>query len=320
MHAEALRLSQESNDEIGLASTLTAQGIVAFYRGQFDRVQTCCQQSLLRFRHLNAALGIAGNLLFLGWTAYCQENYETARQLLEESTTLFNALGHPGFSTEACVVLAHTWLAFGDITGAYAAVEHTLSYERSVGNKENVAHGLCALGYIALKQNDLIQARIYFEGSLKHLMTGIWKFSRITLVRAHCLEGLGEIALARDQPVWTTLLFGAAEAVRTINGNYCLIRFEQTIYEYTLASARTQLGENSFSALWMEGRVMTPEQALAAEGRAQSRQPVPEVSSSHLTPTRTTQDMSQVHATPNTLLTPREVEILRLLAQGLTNN
>ena len=39
-------------------------------------------------------------------------------------------------------------------------------------------------------------------------------------------------------------------------------------YEQAVATARAQMGEQAFTAAWAEGRTMTPEQALAAEGPA----------------------------------------------------
>ena len=71
-----------------------------------------------------------------------------------------------------------------------------------------------------------------------------------------------------------------------------------------MAAARAQLGEQAFATAWAEGRTMTLEQALAAEG--QSIRPTP---TSPARPTATYPDG----------LTAREVEVLRLLAQGLTS-
>jgi len=68
-----------------------------------------------------------------------------------------------------------------------------------------------------------------------------------------------------------------------------------------VATVRAQLGEEAFAIAWQEGRTMSPEQALAASG---------ELSSSPTT------------ASPPPYpdgLTAREVEVLRVVAQGLTN-
>src|SRR6266566_1804655 len=84
----------------------------------------------------------------------------------------------------------------------------------------------------------------------------------------------------------------------------------QAMHEFTIASVHAQLGEQAFAVAWAEGRSMTLEQALAAQGQAT-------VSASP--------SAGPASASPAKLpsypagLTAREVEVLRLLARGLTN-
>jgi DNA-binding NarL/FixJ family response regulator len=81
--------------------------------------------------------------------------------------------------------------------------------------------------------------------------------------------------------------------------------------EFTIAAARAQLGEEVFTAVLAEGRTMTPEQALAAQG------PVTIPATAPAGPP------SVPHAakapTYPAGLTAREVEVLRLVTQGLTD-
>jgi len=86
---------------------------------------------------------------------------------------------------------------------------------------------------------------------------------------------------------------------------------DRPAYEGFVTAARSHLGEKSFAAAWAEGRTMTPEQALTAKGSITAPQQLP------TTPSTTPP------AKPSTTypggLTAREVEVLRLLAQGLTD-
>jgi DNA-binding NarL/FixJ family response regulator len=75
-------------------------------------------------------------------------------------------------------------------------------------------------------------------------------------------------------------------------------------YERALASARAQLGEKTFAAAWEEGRTMTLEQALASQGPVTAMQ-----QSTSLSPRPAYPDG----------LTAREVEVLRLVALGMTD-
>jgi len=105
-------------------------------------------------------------------------------------------------------------------------------------------------------------------------------------------------------------LLGAAEVLREAAG-IPLSPIEGADYERVVAAARIWLGDLAFAAAWTEGRAMTPEQAIAAREQL-------------LIPGRTHKDArgkkpkSPVALYPNDL-TGREVEVLRLVAQGLTD-
>ena len=82
-------------------------------------------------------------------------------------------------------------------------------------------------------------------------------------------------------------------------------------YEKAVAAARIHLGEMAFTSAWSEGRTMSLEQVLAAKG------------TSEILPLITMEPSSvsskPVPSTSPAGLTAREMEVLRLLAQGLTS-
>jgi DNA-binding NarL/FixJ family response regulator len=88
-------------------------------------------------------------------------------------------------------------------------------------------------------------------------------------------------------------------------------------YERAVATARAQLGEQAFATAWAEGRTMTLEHVLDGARRL-SPSPI----SSRLADA--TEPGAPVHSPEpaplvSATLTPREKEVLRLLAQGLTS-
>ena len=125
---------------------------------------------------------------------------------------------------------------------------------------------------------------------------------------ASCLEGIGEIALAQGNPSWTVQLFAAAKAVRAANGYHTPLGIEQPFYDQTLSQARAKLGEQTFDVLWTEGQIITLDQVMNAEVKEDNPH---SFSSSASVPVRA--------STPLHDLTRRELEVLHLLAQGLTN-
>jgi DNA-binding NarL/FixJ family response regulator len=81
-------------------------------------------------------------------------------------------------------------------------------------------------------------------------------------------------------------------------------------YEQAMALARAQLGEAAFRAAWAQGSSMTPEQALAA----QEQEMTPTALPAGPLPTPAMKSSTSPFG-----LTAREVEVLRLLAQGWTD-
>jgi DNA-binding CsgD family transcriptional regulator len=127
---------------------------------------------------------------------------------------------------------------------------------------------------------------------------------------AYCLVGLGEVVAAEEQVPWAVLLWGAAESLYETIGT-SLPPVERTAYEHLMAAARAQLGEEAFATAWAQGRTMTPEQALAVRE--------PQAIPAEITPvTPSTTPASPAPSYPAGL-TAREVEVLRLVAQGLSN-
>ena len=117
---------------------------------------------------------------------------------------------------------------------------------------------------------------------------------------------------AQGEFTWAARLLGTTEALREALGTP-LPPVERAAYERSVAATRAQLGEKPFAAAWARGRTMTPEQALAAQGRTSvpTATPIP--------PADTSAPPAKSPTTYPAGLTAREVEVLRLLAQGLTS-
>ena len=116
-------------------------------------------------------------------------------------------------------------------------------------------------------------------------------------------------ASTRDA-MWAARLWGAAESLREAIG-MPLPPVDRVDYERSVAAARAQLGEKTFVAAWEEGRTMTAEQALAAQGAVMGPAPLP--------PDQPSPAPAKSAPTYPNDLTQREVEVLRLVAAGSSN-
>jgi DNA-binding NarL/FixJ family response regulator len=101
---------------------------------------------------------------------------------------------------------------------------------------------------------------------------------------------------------------GAAETLRDATG-VAIPPIDRTFKDRIISTVRAQLGEKAFTAARAEGRSLTLEQALAFQEQLTPAKQSP--------PDHTTPPPPPVY--PNEL-TAREVEVLRLVAQGLTDS
>jgi predicted ATPase/DNA-binding NarL/FixJ family response regulator/tRNA A-37 threonylcarbamoyl transferase component Bud32 len=310
IHEEALRLCKEVGAKSELAELIAMLGVVPLFHGEYTQAREILEEGLALCKEVGNVWLTATFLYFLGWIAYEQGEYTHARLLTEESLAHHRTLGKPIFFLETLITYAYELIALGDELTARTLLEEALSLSRELESQDDSARTLCGLGYLALRQGDLVQARTHYEESITTLQ-GRWIVPRLKWALASSLEGLGEIASAVGQVAWTVRLFAAANAVRSAHGYYSPLAMKQPFYDQTVAAVRAQLGENAFTALWAEGHQLTPLEALTAEARAPITMSGPRaVSTSTLSPL----------ATVPGGLTAREVEVLRLVAIGLSKN
>ena len=168
---------------------------------------------------------------------------------------------------------------------------------KEMGHRHGTAESLSAFGKVLAAEGDYPAAQELYEESLALLgeLGERWMIAR-------GLVGLGEVVAAGHKLAWAAQLWGAADALRDALG-IPIPPVELTEYERSLSATRVHLGERAFAAAWAQGRAMTPQQALAAQGHKP-------------TPTPSATPSPQAYPAG---LTAREVEVLHLLAGGLTD-
>ncbi len=258
------------------------------------------------FRELGNKRGIATSLKQSAlWLFVAQGDQEIVRARLEESLTLFRELGDKDGMAFCYWLSGWVALSQGDTATAHALVEQSLALWREIGNRWYTAWSLGMLGKVAAHRGDLVTARALLEECL-----AILRVSDDKWFTAFCLEELASVVTAQGEVIWATRLWGAAKALRDTVG-LPLPPVFRADYERSVATARTQLGEKAFITAWAEGRTMTPEQVFISRGPAT-------ISTSTPVGSLSTPPAKSPHLYPDEL-TAREVEVLRLVAQGLTN-
>jgi len=110
-------------------------------------------------------------------------------------------------------------------------------------------------------------------------------------------------------------LWGAAEGLCAALGAP-LPPDERAFVARAATTVRAEIGEEAFTLAWAEGRAMTPEQALAALERTIILSSHPPVQATR--GARRARQQLPSPSSPNDL-TEREMEVLRLVARGLTD-
>jgi predicted ATPase/DNA-binding NarL/FixJ family response regulator len=288
---ESVRHYQVLADTNGLAYSLMVLGGLATGYREPGEVRAWLEKSLSLFQALNNQEGIAWSLYALARLSFLLDDWEHASTFKQEALTLFRSLGLDEGVAQMLLLLGQVHLRQGEATSAHALFQESLHLFQENGNRRGAAHALFSLACDAVLQRSQEAAQLYWDESLA-LLSALHDTQSVIAA----LEALAAVAAQRQEARWAAHLWGAAEALReTIRPATSSTAHPAS--ERSIAAARAQLDPATFAAAWATGRTLTPEQAFAVW----DKHPV------SLSP-QYPGDLSQ-----------REIEVLRLLARGLTN-
>jgi predicted ATPase/class 3 adenylate cyclase/DNA-binding CsgD family transcriptional regulator len=294
---ESLVFLRETGDKTLTAWALNALALVLLYQAEYAKVHPLAEQAIETCKEVGDTTGVAISLITLARAVFWRGDLVRAQALAEESLALARGTGIKSVEALALALRGEIALAQGEMTTARLLTEDSHRLWREVGNQGMVAATRALLGMVLTAQGDYTAARTMYEESL---LRGL-----AVVELAPTLEGLAVVGAEQGETIWAMRLLAAAAALRDAIGAP-LPRVSRANYERSVAAGRAQLGEQTFEAAWVEGRGMTWEQALAA------REPV----------TISRESLHAAVKSPPTSpdgLTRRELEVLRLLAQGLAD-
>ncbi|MGH9380472.1 MAG: ATP-binding protein [Thermoanaerobaculia bacterium] len=300
-HEQSLALYRTAGDMRGEAVALSNLGFQAHLQGDAHRAETLLAESLALCRELGDGRSMALALDKLGVIATEHGDQERAAALLEESLALFREAGDQWWIGVALLNLGVAAKHRGDAGRATACFWESLAISRTMGNHRLTAYSLSYLGLLAEEQGDLGGAVArYAEGlALCRDLGG-------QLPTPRFLEGLARTADDRGHPERATRLFGAAHALRIAIGSV-MFPADRARYDRGVAAVRRTLGMEAFANAWEAGRKLTPEQAID-EALVVAMEPALVVD------TKQPGVSAAVRG-----LTPRELDVLRLLVEGRTD-
>ncbi|HWZ18401.1 MAG TPA: LuxR C-terminal-related transcriptional regulator [Ktedonobacteraceae bacterium] len=286
------------------AKALKSAGWIAFQQKDFDHAETLLSEGLEVYRLLGDKQNIATSLYRLGLVTLAKGDYPLTQALIEDALSLYNQVGSKEGIADSLLVLSYAAIEQGEYSRAREQAEQGLLLFREIDDQWAMTYTLLGLARVVLLQGDAVTAQTLTEESLA-ISIELGNLGGI----ASCLERLAEISVAQEQLVWAVLLWGAAEHLRETT----TISLEST-QKSVVNAVRNKLGEEIFNSLWLQGRNMTPEQAIAAKESLFTQLAQEEMQQQASLTSTTRQKVSYPLG-----LTSREMDVLRLLAQGLTD-
>ncbi len=301
---EAAADFQELGDRWRQGQCYTEWARVATEQGQYEQASTLLSESLLLYQELGDQQRVAwvryllARLLFV-W----QQDQALAQQLAEQSLTYFREQDSIFYSAAPLGLLGLILLEHGELVTARPLLEESLAIDKKIGEETEDVQRSNGLARLLALQGDVLAARHLYQESL----TLLFKFNVYKEQVAAALEGLATLSAGQGEPRQAARFWGAAEALREAIGAPMYPVYRAS-YTQAITRVRAKLGEQAFRTAWARGRGMTPEQTLATlEPRTPQAPPTP-------------QSTARQPSSPTpALLTKRELEVLRLLTQGLTN-
>lgn len=349
----ALALRREIGDEPGVAAILTNLGAVAIMRGDRERAEALLDQALPLSRSLGDQVNQAMILRQLGELAQGRGEYDRATALCEEALGLNRAVGDKADAAWSLLRLGGVALDRGDHDRAGVLLEEALGLAREVGDEAAVGETLVQLGGAAAGQGDLARAGVLLDEAL----TAGRDLDHDGIVGA-ALRGLGDLARRRGQGLGAAsryaealALFAAGEDDPAMIGPLTGVAFlaarsgepkraarllgatsalrdalavvlppaDRAEHERAEATVRAALGESTFAVERAAGRASSAVAAIREAIAAAAAVPAVLPPEEPPTGAGSTATGSPPTAGRPAGLSEREVEVLQLLAAGLTN-
>ena len=308
-----LARAERTNDEPYIAGSLTQLAHITARRGDFDLAWRRYHRAYEIRRGRDELWAVGVSLHSMGSLARRRGDVDEALRLFTEAYELYTRSGHRHGIGQSSVELAETALIGGDIELARGHVDIALNEARAIDDRIVLANALLLGGRVQALDGDLRQAQI----SLGEALTTF----RDMMARediAINLEAFAELACVASRPYDAARIGGAAEALRE---RVQVIRGvdEQARVERMIAQLREDVGDEFFEDAWATGREMAIERVII-EALALPPFVIPSADEGDDAPDASVSTASEPSSPlAEAGLTPREIDVLRLVATGSSN-
>ena len=276
------------------AALLSGAGLLSWAAGDTARAGRYLERSVALFRRTDDAAGLAQALRFLSGNEESLGHYDRARTLVEESVSVFRTTGDEFGLAMSLARLGISAFNQHDDAAAATALDESIAISRGRGDGWPLAIALRHLALGTLRRGELERA----DGALREMLE-VLRARNDRFLGVQGLETLAELRVAQGRHRTGVLLFGALQALRESVGVAVIYASD---LEQWVVTARDALGAD-FAPTLSRGRGLGLDGAYAL---ALDEREAPAADRA-VQPSRDG-------------LTAREIDVLRLVARGLTNN
>jgi predicted ATPase/DNA-binding CsgD family transcriptional regulator len=297
---EALAIARAAGDDYLVAGLLRIRAVILLRQGQPGEALPLIESGLGVARRLGDPYLTARLLSARAFAADVAGDHAGAARDAAESARLFRQAGDRLGVGQMLGNLGYYELSAGDLDAARRHLAESRDIARPLNDRYSIVHTTFHLGLAEYLGGSPDAAGALFADTLN--------LARRTGMRAMMAYALLGLALAdrgrRDDPGWSARLHGAADQALADLG-HVLQPLEERLAGLDRQRLRAAIGDAAFEADYAAGRALDPAQVLAALGRTDpaAGQPPDAAASGEAV----------------TVLTPRELDVLKLVAQGLSN-
>jgi len=237
----------------------------------------------------------------LGHVEYVRGRWELARPLIEEAVRRWRELDIQSSAAGALNILSEVDYEIGDATASALRAEEALDLSRTIGHSSAAAFALVRLGRLASDRGNDHQAALAYREALQ-----LWSGIGERMLIGRTFADVAALAVAHNQPETAAMLIGAFDAhLQELEA--AAFPMDRGNYDQATVGAGAALGAEHYAALYAKGRALPLREAVAlAVAVSVDDRPV-ELPGAHRPVPRAG------------TLTPRELQVMRLLVEGLSD-
>ncbi len=304
---QSMRLCREGGDRWLQGWVLDSAARIAWKRGDAQAARAFLEESATMARQIKHNWALSSSRQLLAAIALAQGEYGRAAALAQETLTITRQVGDKAHLFDALFTLGEVALRLGDEKEAQERYQQSLALAQETGDQANVSRVFARLGDIARQRGDDESAPAHYQDSLS--LARVFDEQQAA---GKALLGLAHVSLARGRYWQAAQLFAATE--ERLDATTEMDPVERAEYARGVAETRTHLREQAYLKARDEGRSLPLEQVQMLAEQVDASEPV----SPH-TSHAVSAGEAALRKTYPARLSTREVEVLRLVAEGLTN-